>query len=80
MACMPTRLVVLLMRNFRFDTLPSGVKSFYDEQFMAASSIIAEVQGEVNKANDAARPKPVALGLYASGALVVMVAGLAVGL
>jgi hypothetical protein len=77
---MPTRCEILLTRNLRYDTLPSGVKNFYEQEFMAASSIIAEVQGEVNKANDAARPKPVAVGLYASGALVAMVAGLAAGL
>jgi hypothetical protein len=68
--------------------MPSGVRSLYDEELSAASSIIAEVQGEVNKANDgaspkankAASPKAMAFSVYVSGALVAMVAGMAVGL
>lgn len=66
-----------LLTDLRYDELPSGVKSLYEEELKVASSLVAELQGDVNKANGAARTSSVGLGLYVSGALVGVVAGLA---
>lgn len=60
--------------------MPSGVKNFFEDEFKVMNSIMNSTYEEVEKANDAARPKPGPFSLYASGALVALVAGLAVGM
>jgi hypothetical protein len=55
--------------------MPSGAKSYFEEQLVLAEDRVKAVQAEVAK-NDALRP--LGLGLYSSGVLVATVVCLGV--